>query len=148
MFSKLQDIFNTSKIDKKNIKIKNIKNYIKYLKKTNFKQHKQLEKINEIPSEIIKKVDLNNSFFVEEKIKELENRVPEPFFDINFELDPTIIQFDLNQSLFVDIKIKELENRVPEPFFDLKIYSIYPYQKKYSITIIFLMVIIINIIMK
>jgi hypothetical protein len=119
MFSKLQDIFNTSKVDKKNIKIKNIKNYIKYLKKTNFKQHKQLEKINEIPSEIIKKVDLNNSLFVDIKIKELENRVPEPFFDISFEIDSNFIQFDLNQTLFVDIKIKEFENRVPEPFFDI-----------------------------
>jgi hypothetical protein len=72
MFSNLNTIFNNSKIDKRNYKAKKMQTYRDSLQKTYRKQQQQLEKINKIPEEIVKKVDLDDSIFIEEKMKNLE----------------------------------------------------------------------------
>jgi hypothetical protein len=103
MFSSLHTIFNTSKIDKNNYKAKKINTYRESFQKTHYKQVEQLKQIKKISSEIIKKVDLDETFFVKEKIKEYESSIPESIFDIDYHslIDPTLIQFDLNNSLFI-----------------------------------------------
>ena len=47
MFKNLNNIFNTSKIDKKNVKTKNIQHYIESLKKTQTNEITKIEKMNE-----------------------------------------------------------------------------------------------------
>jgi hypothetical protein len=109
MFTNLNNIFNSSKIDKRNVKIKNMKSYIETFLNTQSNEKHQLEKINQIPKEINNKVSLNESFFIDEKIKDLQNSIPEPFFDIHYTIDPNVVHFSSDQTLFTDERIKDFE---------------------------------------
>ena len=75
MFSNLNNILNTSKINKKKYKMNKIENYVVALKKTQEKEKKQLEMLeqcNTIINETDNKIILDNNLFVQDKINHLE----------------------------------------------------------------------------
>jgi hypothetical protein len=114
MFGHLHTIFNTSKIDKTNTKNKQMQNYIESLKKTQVKQQQQLEKIKKLSTEITQKVNLDNSYFIDEKINNIQssnNTSETTFINDNFHLDTNKIN-----SFFSNLEDLKIENTVVPDF--------------------------------
>lgn len=92
MFKNLNNIFNTSKIDKKNYKTKNIQSHIENLKNTQINERSRIDKINKISDHLNNQnigIDLDHSLLSDDKNKEqnLINDERESHKTIHFDLE-------------------------------------------------------------
>ena len=120
MFQNLNNIFNTSKVDKKKNKLNTIQHYVNSLKKTKENENKKLEnlkKINEMvdSSKVIETTNLttlDDSSVNPTNIPFVESK--EIFFSNNFNINGILTNFDNLTELSKSINLEKNSNNFEE----------------------------------
>ena len=120
MLQNLNNIFNTSKVDKKNNKLNTIQHYVNSLKKTKENENKKLEnlkKINEMvdSSKVIETTNLttlDDSSVNPTNIPFVESK--EIFFSNNFNINGILTNFDNLSELSKSINLEKNSNKFEE----------------------------------
>jgi hypothetical protein len=120
MFQNLNNIFNTSKIDKKNNKLNSINNYVNSLKKTTENENNKLENLKKI-NEVIdsSKLETSNLSNLEDLNVIVNNNIPpyeskEIFFSNNLNINGLLSNFDNLTELSKSINLENNSNKFEE----------------------------------